>query len=569
MEQKAESSALRINPLLLRLILWPAIVALLIWEIVGEVPARGDVDFHLAGNRTNLYAVSADNPSDSDDEGVMVYSRLDARGKWSPQARRNQDANLLQTVAWQEDLITLYDSGGMFFVGPSDFDYQSPPVSSWQPIAAAASEQTVMVLALGEDGKPVFSRLSKKDQWGTPELVDMVVNWTAGTARVARAAARDVDGKSEFHVVWTEPVASSPIGDQAERRKLRFAWRDRSGTWRGPFDDLSINPTGPLSLAAVGPRLGMVYMTESSSQSQDEGQLVYARYFPDDGRWHVVPEVKFPLGDDGDGLGRIESYGIARFRDALAVVVRDEHGKSELFDLDPQAEQVAVHREAEPPRLIVPVTGNLQTISPSKMGIMALAVVLVTVLAFRAFRRRAMPGSASSEEAYRERAAAYQVEKLMYLPVLLRRSLAFLIDSFVVAVLTGVVVGVGWPRLLLRLPADFELLLQDWSALRILYVTFTCTMFVYFTVMELIWNRTAGKMLCGLKVADLAGQRPAWWRIVDRNLVRPFELFMAIGLLVILWTPRSQRIGDLVGGTRVVMAGRLSGRPQGGDTRTM
>ena len=105
--------------------------------------------------------------------------------------------------------------------------------------------------------------------------------------------------------------------------------------------------------------------------------------------------------------------------------------------------------------------------------------------------------------------------------------------------------------------------------LRILYVTFMCTMFVYFTVMELLWCRTAGKMLCGLRVVDLAGGQPAWWRIVDRNLIRPFEFIMPIGLLVILWTPRSQRIGDLVGGTRVVMARRLSGRPQGDNSRTM
>ena len=64
----------------------------------------------------------------------------------------------------------------MFFVGPSDY-YQSWPVSSWQPIAAAASEKTVMALGLDGDGKPLFGRMSKRDQWGTTEPVDMVVNW--------------------------------------------------------------------------------------------------------------------------------------------------------------------------------------------------------------------------------------------------------------------------------------------------------------------------------------------------------------------------------------------------------
>ena len=339
MQEKVESGFPGINPLLVRLVFWPGIVALLVWQIVGQIPPAADADFHLAGNRTNLYVTAASNPSGETDEGVLVYSRLGARGQWSPQARRHHNANLLQAIAWQEDLIVLYDSGGMFFVGPSDLDYQSPPLSSWQPIAVAADERTVMALALGEDGKPLFSRLSKSDQWGTVEPVEMVVDWTAETARVARAAVREADGKLEFHVVWTEPVASSPIGEGPPRDKLRFAWRDGSGTWKGPFDDLSIDPAGPLSLAAVGPRLGMVYLAAPpTSQSPGKGQLVYARYFPDDGRWHVVPEVEVALADDR--FGEIESYGLARFRDGLVVVVSDESGESDLFRLDPQAEQV-------------------------------------------------------------------------------------------------------------------------------------------------------------------------------------------------------------------------------------
>ncbi|NIA21909.1 MAG: hypothetical protein GWP05_08115, partial [Anaerolineaceae bacterium] len=540
-KEKVESDSRRINPLLVRLVFWPGIVALLVWQIVGQVPPAGDVDFHLAGNRTNLYVAAASNPSGEADEGVLVYSRLGARGKWSPQARRRHDANLLQTVAWQEDLIVLYDSGGMFFVGPSDF-YQSPPLKSWQPIAVAANERTVMALALGEDGKPLFSRLSKPDQWGTVEPVEMVVDWTAETARLARAAVREADGKSEFHVVWTEPVASSPIGEEPQRRKLRFAWRDGAGTWKGPFDDPSINPAGPLSLAAVGPRLGMVYLAAPpASQSLGRPRLVYARYFPDDGRWHVVPEVEFALDDDR--FGEIESYGLARFRDGLVVVVRDESGESELFRLDPQTEQVTVDRQSQPPKLIVPVTNSQRTIPPTNIAIMALAVVLVMVLSFRAFRRRAMREGESPEEAYRQRmarVAAYQVEKLMYLPVLFWRSLAFLIDSLIIVALIGAVVGIVRPELLPRTSTDFELFFQDWSSLRVIESVLMCAAFVYFTAMELLWNRTVGKMLCGLKVVDLAGGRPAWWRIVDRNLIRPFDSVMAIGLLVIMWTPRSQ-----------------------------
>ncbi|MBN2584724.1 MAG: RDD family protein [Planctomycetes bacterium] len=610
MDEAQAPHPLKTNPLLLRLMLWPLILAVLFWETTLEPARVSDVEFQLTGNRTNLYAVLVAQSSDDDAPGATFFRRLDAMRKWSAQFDRPQDEDLLQTVAWQEDLITLYASGGMFFVGPSKFGYQSPPSHGWRPVAAAVDERTLMVVGLNAEGKPVFNRLSQKDQWGTEEAVDMVVDWTTETARVARAAVRD----GQFHVVWTEPVPVGPLGGRPGDRQLRFAWRDQAGKWKGPFtaEFKDRNQTryvlaGPVSVASLGADLGMLCTvrpaavaspaagsdgakaepkpdvddqseikptteaeTSDADASADNGQLVYARFYPSDGQWHVEWEAKLSFERPQD----IEAYGLARFRDRLVAAAYDGN---EVRTVAVAAAETSVQDETFPTVSIALPLLNEGRGTWVQTVLMIVAMVLVTVLAIRGYRQRVMPPPGIPDEEYRRRAAraaAYQVEKLMYLPVLLRRSAAFVIDMIIVFFIVGVIlfVAAAWYRPDLFLGgklADAQAWLSSISY-SVPMVTLKAVPFVYFTATELILGRTPGKMICGLTIVDPADQRPAWWRIVDRNLMRPIELlWIPIGLLVILWTPRSQRIGDLFGGTRVVMKTQRTDRPAQTDHRIL
>ncbi len=69
-------------------------------------------------------------------------------------------------------------------------------------------------------------------------------------------------------------------------------------------------------------------------------------------------------------------------------------------------------------------------------------------------------------------------------------------------------------------------------------------------------GRTLGKRLFGLQVVDaVTGSRAHPPALLTRNLLRPLDLLpgsYAVGALVLLATPRAQRLGDLAAGTAVV-----------------
>lgn len=85
---------------------------------------------------------------------------------------------------------------------------------------------------------------------------------------------------------------------------------------------------------------------------------------------------------------------------------------------------------------------------------------------------------------------------------------------------------------------------------------------VYCVIAELIAGRTLGKLLLGMRVAALDGQRARAWRIVVRNVLKVLDLIVWPLLLLPLFTPLRQRLGDMAADTVVLM------KAPGGDTRS-
>jgi uncharacterized RDD family membrane protein YckC len=74
----------------------------------------------------------------------------------------------------------------------------------------------------------------------------------------------------------------------------------------------------------------------------------------------------------------------------------------------------------------------------------------------------------------------------------------------------------------------------------------------YSMVAELLFATTLGKRLMKLGVYSVQGVRPGAVQIIIRNVLKPVEIFL-FPLLLIMFRPLRQRLGDLLGGTIVVM----------------
>jgi uncharacterized RDD family membrane protein YckC len=93
-------------------------------------------------------------------------------------------------------------------------------------------------------------------------------------------------------------------------------------------------------------------------------------------------------------------------------------------------------------------------------------------------------------------------------------------------------------------------------------------MVVYFTVLEALFGVTVGKMIMGLRVADMQGQRASLRAVLLRNLLRLIDMLPLMGInfggdvtfnipyllggIVALLSPYRQRLGDRVAHTLVV-----------------
>lgn len=77
----------------------------------------------------------------------------------------------------------------------------------------------------------------------------------------------------------------------------------------------------------------------------------------------------------------------------------------------------------------------------------------------------------------------------------------------------------------------------------------------YFPVFEGLWGATPGKRAQHLRVVQVDGQPATLGPVLVRNLIRIVDFLpggYAIGVICILLTPRSQRLGDLAAGTLVM-----------------
>jgi len=82
----------------------------------------------------------------------------------------------------------------------------------------------------------------------------------------------------------------------------------------------------------------------------------------------------------------------------------------------------------------------------------------------------------------------------------------------------------------------------------------------YFILLEWLWNgQTIGKRVHRLRVINEDGSPARFTAVLIRNLMRLVDFLPALyglGVLVIVLSPKSQRLGDLAAGTYVVRAPR-------------
>lgn len=116
---------------------------------------------------------------------------------------------------------------------------------------------------------------------------------------------------------------------------------------------------------------------------------------------------------------------------------------------------------------------------------------------------------------------------------------------------TAIQVAIAIPVLI----AAAALGLTETAALVFLSTVLFLDFWAYYPLFESRWNgQTPGKRAVGIRVVQTDGQPVNVVRVLVRNLIRIVDVFLLspLGVLSILVTAKSQRLGDLAAGTIVV-----------------
>ncbi|HEV2293371.1 MAG TPA: RDD family protein [Tepidisphaeraceae bacterium] len=187
-----------------------------------------------------------------------------------------------------------------------------------------------------------------------------------------------------------------------------------------------------------------------------------------------------------------------------------------------------------------PTEGQVQSPPPDprisqfvQLGVM----VLLMFVMLSTLRRRG-----SIQEAMRK------ADKLALAP-LLPRFLAGMIDALpliaVPAVLTLTSPTIDDAQLRMNQPV-----VQAWYGAAALFYL------VYTAAAEMLFSRTLGKWIFGLRVANLDGSRATARALLLRNIMRLVDLTLVLfPLIMVFLSPLRQRIGDVAAGTLVVRSG--------------
>jgi len=125
--------------------------------------------------------------------------------------------------------------------------------------------------------------------------------------------------------------------------------------------------------------------------------------------------------------------------------------------------------------------------------------------------------------------------------------------DFVIVFVLMFAIGFAFQKL-----SEIDPSLDDWSGWVVLFELLIA--WLYFVLLEWLWNgQTIGKRFFGLRVISEDGEPARFVAVVVRNLVRVVDFltfFYGFGLVTLIVSSRSQRLGDYAGGTFVVRAPR-------------
>lgn len=307
---------------------------------------------------------------------------------------------------------------------------------------------------------------------------------------------------------------------------------------RGGEDDPAVRWSDPSAVAGsagkqfiTGSWLGDSLLIVLAGQDEAGPGLETVRLV--DSRWVAGPRI--PDAPVASGM----PWAATVFDDKLAVARLTERG-----DVEVQLLTLPAGELAEPGHLVPQLISTSGVLSPWTRQIVQYSLLTIILIAVFFWRRDCITFMAPlpPEQAFAR---------------LSRRGVAFLIDLVITAPVWAPGVYRLWRSVAPGLTPTEQLSAPTGTGSDILFWSWAlvgAVLAVYGALFELAIGATAGKRITGCFVVDEFGQRGRPTAVVVRNLVRVLEFHFPALVLLVLFTPSRQRLGDVLARTIVAEA---------------
>lgn len=146
------------------------------------------------------------------------------------------------------------------------------------------------------------------------------------------------------------------------------------------------------------------------------------------------------------------------------------------------------------------------------------------------------------------------------------RVCAFIVDSFIISVIINVLIPIfGVPQVNsggdFLFPRSSFVTVAHVGAVSINLPWSYLVLVTYYFIYEWLFGATPGKRWFGLVVVTFDFTALSWWRALLRNLIRPLDYFLFIGIFLVRFERFHQRLGDRWASTIVVRREALAVQP--------
>jgi uncharacterized RDD family membrane protein YckC len=522
---------------------WCALATLCAGAAAADVPQR---DLFLEGSNQQVWVAQVVSGNDANGQPgprTMIRTRA-AEGDTAWRPVTHIPARVTAVTRRGPELVVLLEGGGWQLVGDAIRSGSSLPGGA-VPIALAGGDESLWAVA-------------------TPRPPATTRAISAATTTAVTATQPQVEAAPT-----TAAAATQPTGRPRLYQLDRGGWQDRGEL--PPSLDLRKSPT---SFAVIDDRPWLAspqpdgavhafeWVPESGWTDRGAPRLPFAAY---DVKILELSDQPVLWGRPAAGAGAVATLMVnGRWSEAkhlataaqlappsdrdvavalgqLRLVYVDASGR--LFE---QAFDDGGVPLAEPAEVVLAAPPAPSRIAPIVNLVIMLLLAWVMLVALR---RRG-----------RIQEAVRRADQLALAP-LLPRLAAGLIDAAPVFVLP-IVLAVQTDSVEALERRMNEPMVQLWSLVSIgVYLCYT-------TGAELLFARSLGKLLFGLRVADLDGNRPRPEAVVARNLLRVIDVTLLFPLAMVIFSPLRQRVGDLAAGTIVIRSVPGPANPERKDEAT-